>query len=977
MEAVDPLGRSSQLSYDRDGRLLWSEDALGQPTDYAYDPVDDVLVSVTGPDPDGSGPLERPVTRYRYDETAPGTADAPGPGVKGLQVSYYDTPSVESSTPTRKPAYLGTADLAEKNQLSYAWAQSLDQFYAAGMCTQTTWCMSLLPDGIPWGGFSVRWTGDIYAAQEGEYVFWTDSSDGVRVVVDQTLALNWWETALRRVRGGPTIRLAQGWHRLQVVYFHTDYTAEMRLGWSCWTCSPGFAQEIPATVLRPAFRTLTSTISPGGRVSYRHYASPLGGQPDYELQTAGGQQLISSYTYDSLGRLTQKVMPKGNAARVIDLSGTLTGSPDTTYAISYAYYSNGETAAPPSACGGGTAVNQAQQLKQVTPHGIATVAFAYDSAGRPIATSNGAGTTCFSYDAEGRLTSERAPGDTQASTYTYDPAGNLRTATDASGTITNTYDEAGRLRGTIDSYGAEAAYTFDADSNLIQRIAAGGPLGSSTNYTTTYSYDAAGQLTSLTDPASRTYSFHYDSRGNLKATQYPNGTFAWADINAAGWLTDLYNRHGMLVAPLPSSVPSDPSPIADYSYGYNLDGQKTQEIRSGGGLASETTIYTYDNVGRLSQVTLPSGTVRSYSFDLDSNRTQVIENGTATANYTYDPAVTAGLDQLTSVTQAGGTTTYSYDADGNTTSRGSDTLNWDGWGRHTGGTFGGSTVSYSFDPLGVRRQRVSSGTTTRYLLDGLFETNATGTITLTDVEGPASDLAHYQGPPAAGISLSYLYYNGHGDLAAEADTTGTRSAAYTYDAFGAPNQSTPSNQTTERWTGSWDKKLDTTSNLIEMGARPYDPTLGRFLSVDPVEGGSRNNYDYAGQDPVNDYDLDGECIFCKNPLGVVSGAKKVVKAVKTYAPTTQSEWLKVLSIGETAAVTAVFATLTVANVAVVCPAAIAAGGPVGAVGCVFSTAASVTATAVSAVALVKEVKAYAAEKQRQAKIKNKKKKKKR
>jgi RHS repeat-associated protein len=43
-----------------------------------------------------------------------------------------------------------------------------------------------------------------------------------------------------------------------------------------------------------------------------------------------------------------------------------------------------------------------------------------------------------------------------------------------------------------------------------------------------------------------------------------------------------------------------------------------------------------------------------------------------------------------------------------------------------------------------------------------------------------------------------------------------------------------------------------------MGARPYDPALGRFYAVDPIEGGAANNYDYAFQDPVNVYDLDGE-----------------------------------------------------------------------------------------------------------------------
>jgi hypothetical protein len=42
-----------------------------------------------------------------------------------------------------------------------------------------------------------------------------------------------------------------------------------------------------------------------------------------------------------------------------------------------------------------------------------------------------------------------------------------------------------------------------------------------------------------------------------------------------------------------------------------------------------------------------------------------------------------------------------------------------------------------------------------------------------------------------------------------------------------------------------------------MGARPYDPTTGRFLTTDPIPGGSLNNYDYADQDPINNYDLNG------------------------------------------------------------------------------------------------------------------------
>ena len=60
----------------------------------------------------------------------------------------------------------------------------------------------------------------------------------------------------------------------------------------------------------------------------------------------------------------------------------------------------------------------------------------------------------------------------------------------------------------------------------------------------------------------------------------------------------------------------------------------------------------------------------------------------------------------------------------------------------------------------------------------------------------------------------------------------------------------------------------------------YDARAGRstFLQVDPVEGGSANDYDYALGDPVDNFDLDGLQVDCRRRRCSHRGPSRRIKA---------------------------------------------------------------------------------------------------
>jgi RHS repeat-associated protein len=179
-------------------------------------------------------------------------------------------------------------------------------------------------------------------------------------------------------------------------------------------------------------------------------------------------------------------------------------------------------------------------------------------------------------------------------------------------------------------------------------------------------------------------------------------------------------------------------------------------------------------------------------------------------------------------------------------------------------TQSGVTNTYELDALGRQRQRIQTGGVkgTEVLhydspSDSVAWTEREGAWT-RNIAGISGNLIGIQNSTETTLQLSNL----HGDIIARAGTskgiTGL-SANFQYDEFGKPEQSE-----TPRfgWLGSKSRRTELPSGVIQMGVRSYVPALGRFLSPDPVEGGSANAYDYTNQDPVNGLDLGGRVSGC-------------------------------------------------------------------------------------------------------------------
>ncbi|WP_430727754.1 RHS repeat-associated core domain-containing protein [Streptomyces virginiae] len=163
----------------------------------------------------------------------------------------------------------------------------------------------------------------------------------------------------------------------------------------------------------------------------------------------------------------------------------------------------------------------------------------------------------------------------------------------------------------------------------------------------------------------------------------------------------------------------------------------------------------------------------------------------------------------------------------------------------------------------------------------IVEDTATGQVT-RNVDSLGGGLAATTGKTGQVVlQLSSL----HGDVALQLPLDASVApVVLDSDEYGQRRAESPSAR--YGWVGADQRSAETQSGLVLMGARLYDPVTGRFTSVDPVEGGNANAYDYCSGDPVGCKDVSGNFGSRRGRAGV----RRVPPAAAVSGRGTRGGW---------------------------------------------------------------------------------------
>jgi RHS repeat-associated protein len=347
--------------------------------------------------------------------------------------------------------------------------------------------------------------------------------------------------------------------------------------------------------------------------------------------------------------------------------------------------------------------------------------------------------------------------------------------------------------------------------------------------TSSFSYDPDGRITGFTDPNGFTLSYTYDAAGNISQITYPDGspvTYAYDAANRLATVTDWLGVQA--------------------TYAYDQDGRLAGFTHFNGII----TTYAYDAASRLAGI---ANSVASYQFTLDGDGNRINSAQTEPLTPAYSLGSTVyGYNARQNRLLSAGPLSYTYDNEGQLANAGGTGLTFDYNHRLIGI---GSDTQFSYDGRGNRLIATRAGVTTHYIHDPW------GNL-LADADSNGVTHKYIYGKGLLALvtpSARYCYhFNGTGSTVAITDMTQAVANSYAYDPFGQILGQQEAVPQPFKYVGQYGVMAEP-NGLYYMRARYYDPTVGRFISEDPLGfgGGDVNLSAYVRNNPVNRIDPTG------------------------------------------------------------------------------------------------------------------------
>ncbi len=526
-----------------------------------------------------------------------------------------------------------------------------------------------------------------------------------------------------------------------------------------------------------------------------------------------------------------------------------------------------------------------------------TTTYVFDAANRLTKTTRADNTVLRNeYRSDGRLL-RRYDANNKPTSYEYNPLGYLSKAVDASDRVRSFYtDTAGNVvrscdnactSNTYDAAGQLTAINYDLSGTPDVSIAydALGRRSSMTDGTgsSTWVWDSLGRMTSSTDGYANKVSYGYDLLDNRTAITYPGNLTVTQTFDAVGRMASLkewknntttfaYDADSNLVTttrPATSGVVDtfgrdDAGSLTNVrtakgattlaAFAYTRDSSSQLATTTTTGISEPTQGYSYSALQQLKR----SGTTAapiSYSYNATGDLTARGSSSTLTYDATSRLCwkASAVVADASCATPPASATTYTFDNNGNRTKATTGaTVAAYGYDQANRLTAYKTTATYKYDGSGLRLSKTVSGATQRFVWD-----RAAGTEQLL-ADGANKYVYGPDGLPLEQITnagtVTYLHHDQLGSTRLITSTAGVNIASYSYDAYGTSTATTGTATTPLGYAGEY---FDTESGLIYMRARYYDPPTGQFLSRDPLEQITQQPYAYTDGNPINRVDPSG------------------------------------------------------------------------------------------------------------------------